>query len=1366
MIKKLFLSLFLLMSISFLSNAQYCFPTYNNGCTSNDYIDNFSTTGGVLNITNNASGCNGAVPNNYIFNSTMSVSQVQGFSFNFSVQAGSTFSQGFRIWIDWNQDLDFADVGEDVYVSPTFATTSFNGTIIVPINALVGPTRMRVLCEYNNVPGVNDYCGTSFSFGECEDYVIEVLPAPPCSGNPIAGTSTPVTTSLCAGQTLNLSTTGGSIQGNMSYQWQQSINGGVTWANAIGGIGATTPYYQTPSLTSSIMYRVYYTCLSSGLSDTSSISTINVSGPTYASLPYTEDFEIWATYCSTNDVPKVGAALNFSNNPSTGDASWRREDDGATANWISPWFGYSPTSTTGLHSAAFHSSNTSGNGDLDLYIDCSQQLGGKSMFFDFINDNTNGGTDSLEVLFSSNGGTTFTSLATFGNAVTWQNKYVPINSNSATTIVRFRGKGDFGSWSFGSDLGIDNVNIVLPCTGTPTAGTAIPAIATLCAGQSLMISTISSTLQGNLAYQWQQSNDGGSTWINATGGSGANSMAFQTPSLSDTVLFRVIYTCLGNGLSDTSDISTIEVVSPSYASLPFSEDFEVWGTYCGTNDVPKVGALINWINSPSLGNESWRRDDDGATAGWFNSLGAYSPASTTGVHSARFHSFNTNLIGNLDLYLDCSQQIGNKILLFDYKNFDGFDELEVLLSTNGGNTYNSLSVNQLSSNWQNVSLNIASNSPNTIIRFKAIGDFGNSDIGLDNVNVIEPCVGAPIAGVIDSIVVCPNIAFNLQLSGNFLAGGLSYVWESAPTATGPWTVLATTTTPVTSTSIATATYFRCTVTCLTSGLTDITPAFLMNLGSFYYCYCNSQATTLSVGQNIGNVTIKDITNNILLDNGVATPLLSNTSALNYYTNFTNLIPTGIFKDSTYNLSITAFSQYAIWNWINGFAKVYIDYNRDGSYDPVNELAVSGSLNSPNNTLQGNFTVPSNVQFGITGMRVVYQAGSGVTLSSISPCGQYLNGETEDYLVNINLPPCTSTPYAGIAYIDDAVTCPGYSVFLTDTTHDLLFANLTHNWQVSTDGTNYVDVPGATFDTMTYVVNSNTWFRFRTTCNGTSTDTSNTVTVTMSPPFACYGNSQATGGSLDISDIGAFIIADVSTNNNIYSYITGGPHLSNPLATRKRTDNTYFGAMDLYTDSTYKMSVYHVKRNSVHTDAKVTMFIDYNNNQQYDIPAERVYSGIADINNFYLNAQIHTIANPALGVGTGMRIILNDNLGNNPASDNGFGTYTSGETEDYLVKFKLKPNTTTGVDYVNSIQEIGVFPNPATNKVFVGFKTTENTNATISILSLTGAVLSENEYKNINGNFVTELELGNFAKGTYFIQINSSKGKYVRKLIVE
>ena len=471
----------------------------------------------------------------------------------------------------------------------------------------------------------------------------------------------------------------------------------------------------------------------------------------------------------------------------------------------------------------------------------------------------------------------------------------------------------------------------------------------------------------------------------------------------------------------------------------------------------------------------------------------------------------------------------------------------------------------------------------------------------------------------------------------------------------------------------------------------------------------------------------------------------------------------MYRDSTYNLSVTCFAQAASTS--NGYGKVFIDYNRDGIYDPVTELVISGVMNAPSNMLNSSFNVPSTAQYGLTGMRVVYQVGG--TAITVGPCGPYANGETEDYVVQFAPPPCNQPPYAGVATISDTITCPGYSVFMVDTTHDLIYSGLSFNWQYSNDNITFFDIPGATADTLTYTVTASTWFRFKTVCNGVSNAYSNTLHVAMSPPLACYGTSQSNGGTQDSSDIGGFMIKDYSTNSTIYSFVSGGPHLLNPTAIKKRTDFTGFGPLDLYVDSLYQMAVYHIMKGAVHADARVTIFIDYNNNKLYDIPEERVFTGTADINNFYLNAPVLTPSSPALSVPTGLRVVLNNNTSPNPASDNGVGVYTSGETEDYLVRFNLKLfGPSSLVEHDNVIGDVQVFPNPATGRTYVGFDIYEKTHIRLKVLTMTGQVVEEQEWQATPGKEVHEISLLGLSSGVYFVRLETDKGHFVRKLTIE
>ncbi len=156
----------------------YCSPIFSTGCAVGDQIENFSTSNGLTNITNNNSGCSSGSYQHY---TTDVLTVMPSSTFDISVQAGSAYSQGHRIWIDWNDDGDFTDSGEDMWNSSTWSTSVYTATLTVPATAVTGQTlRMRVRCSYVSVP--SSPC-TSQSYGEVEDYdVMVVSPQPDDAG--------------------------------------------------------------------------------------------------------------------------------------------------------------------------------------------------------------------------------------------------------------------------------------------------------------------------------------------------------------------------------------------------------------------------------------------------------------------------------------------------------------------------------------------------------------------------------------------------------------------------------------------------------------------------------------------------------------------------------------------------------------------------------------------------------------------------------------------------------------------------------------------------------------------------------------------------------------------------------------------------------------------------------------------------------------------------------------------------------------------------------------------------------------------------------------------------------------------------------
>ena len=206
------------------------------------------------------------------------------------------------------------------------------------------------------------------------------------------------------------------------------------------------------------------------------------------------------------------------------------------------------------------------------------------------------------------------------------------------------------------------------------------------------------------------------------------------------------------------------VVPPAaatYATLPYAEGFEgTWINAASTRDVP----TNSWRNTPATGDNSWRREDDGfASAGWRYEpnemptpafpIPPYVIRFSTGAHSARFHSFGTNvgLQGRFDLYVNLSGP-ASKTLSFDYINPTGTDKLEVFVSTDGGTTFAAAPVLTATINtaFTAKTVSIASASATTVVRFLATSDFGDNDIGIDNVrlSVVSATTNAALAATV------------------------------------------------------------------------------------------------------------------------------------------------------------------------------------------------------------------------------------------------------------------------------------------------------------------------------------------------------------------------------------------------------------------------------------------------------------------------------------------------------------------------------------------------------------------------------------------------------------------------------------------
>lgn len=489
-----------------------------------------------------------------------------------------------------------------------------------------------------------------------------------------------------------------------SWQWD---------FNNDGVVDATT---QSPSYTyaTSGIYSVKLTVGKSGTTD-SEIKTRYIVVTGYAPIPFSEKFE---TPWISRDHYKDSPSEYVKNTPATGGNSWSRDDEGVLRGaWYDNNYSYSPAgAASSKRSARFHSGLTTGSGTLDFYLDFSTFTGEKQLSFWYINSS---GSDKLEVSLSTDGGTTFGSvLSTLTTSTGWTRQSLNLGTSVATKcVLRFKATGDFGS----TDIGIDEVKInAVEAAFTNNISTdAFP----------LTVSFTDKSTGSPDAWKWDFNADG---TIDAT---------TQNPvyTYANPGVYSVRLIASKTGSVDTiTKTNLINVRNIQYSNLPFAENFEkAWVNFDHTRDRPSV----NWVNTPASGNTSWSREDDGVLRGaWGSSSGSYSPSGANGsAHSARFHSYaaGSGTSGTLDLYVNFSSVSGEKLLNYWYINPDGTDKLEILVSTDGGATFGSvLQTSVAASSWTKKTLNLgALTASKGIIRFKATSDWGNSDIGLDEISI-------------------------------------------------------------------------------------------------------------------------------------------------------------------------------------------------------------------------------------------------------------------------------------------------------------------------------------------------------------------------------------------------------------------------------------------------------------------------------------------------------------------------------------------------------------------------------------------------------------------------------------------------------
>ncbi|QIL76264.1 M4 family metallopeptidase [Hymenobacter sp. HDW8] len=124
----------------------------------------------------------------YYNGTAMSTSVAAGSSqtISFSAAFSSTaYTEYWKVYIDWNKDGDFVDAGETVVSGTSASAATLSATFTVPTTARSGSTRMRVSLS----DAAQTSC-SSFTYGEVEDYTINVTGGAALTSNVVAVSNT------------------------------------------------------------------------------------------------------------------------------------------------------------------------------------------------------------------------------------------------------------------------------------------------------------------------------------------------------------------------------------------------------------------------------------------------------------------------------------------------------------------------------------------------------------------------------------------------------------------------------------------------------------------------------------------------------------------------------------------------------------------------------------------------------------------------------------------------------------------------------------------------------------------------------------------------------------------------------------------------------------------------------------------------------------------------------------------------------------------------------------------------------------------------------------------------------------------------
>jgi len=89
----------------------------------------------------------------------------------------------------------------------------------------------------------------------------------------------------------------------------------------------------------------------------------------------------------------------------------------------------------------------------------------------------------------------------------------------------------------------------------------------------------------------------------------------------------------------------------------------------------------------------------------------------------------------------------------------------------------------------------------------------------------------------------------------------------------------------------------------------------------------------------------------------------------------------------------------------------------------------------------------------------------------------------------------------------------------------------------------------------------------------------------------------------------------------------------------------------------------------------------------------------------------------------------------------------------------------GVEDIQAVNDLHVYPNPATDILHISFSSKENTMLNIRLLNITGQPVYSSDLSSFSGGYDQDLDLKAFPTGVYFLEIITFKGTVNKKVVI-